>query len=59
MKVAPAQTAGALLGDGLGDGVLVEPTADADFDVEFIRNTSFALLQGSRMRNTKTEFVLC
>merc|ERR1719163_2044125 len=51
--------AGALLGDGLGEGVLVEPTADADFDVEFIRNTSFALLQGSRMRNTKTEFVSC
>jgi (E)-4-hydroxy-3-methylbut-2-enyl-diphosphate synthase len=51
--------AGALLGDGLGDGVLVEPTAATDFDVAFLRDTSFALLQGSRMRNTKTEFVSC
>ena len=54
-----ARIAGALLGDGLGDGILVEPTADADFDVAFLRDTSFALLQGSRMRNTKTEFVRC
>lgn len=37
--------------DGLGDGVLLE-APDSDFD--FIRNTSFNLLQGCRMRNTKT-----
>ena len=29
------------------------------FDIEYLRDTSFALLQGSRMRNTKTEFVSC
>ena len=51
---------GALLGDGLGDGVLIEPSADAtDFELDYLRETSFALLQGSRMRNTKTEFVSC
>ncbi|XP_038992737.1 4-hydroxy-3-methylbut-2-en-1-yl diphosphate synthase (ferredoxin), chloroplastic-like, partial [Hibiscus syriacus] len=48
--------AGALLLDGLGDGVLLE-TPDQDFD--FLINTSFNLLQGCRMRNTKTEYVSC
>ena len=51
--------AGALLGDGLGDGLLVEPDETSDFDLNYLRETSFALLQGSRMRNTKTEFVSC
>eukprot|EP00884_Botryococcus_braunii_P018770 jgi/Botrbrau1/5577/Bobra.97_2s0008.1 len=47
---------GALLVDGLGDGVLLDcPTEDLDF----IRTMSFGLLQGSRMRNTKTEYVSC
>ena len=27
--------------------------------LDYLRETSFALLQGSRMRNTKTEFVSC
>ena len=45
-----------MLCDGLGDGVMVEcPTEDLDF----LRNMSFGLLQGSRMRNTKTEYVSC
>lgn len=43
--------AGALLVDGLGDGVMLEAP---DQDFEFLRNTSFNLLQGCRMRNTKT-----
>ncbi|XP_002986683.2 4-hydroxy-3-methylbut-2-en-1-yl diphosphate synthase (ferredoxin), chloroplastic [Selaginella moellendorffii] len=48
--------AGALLVDGLGDGILLD-AADQDFD--FVRSTSFGLLQGCRMRNTKTEYVSC
>ncbi|PPR99976.1 hypothetical protein GOBAR_AA20680 [Gossypium barbadense] len=48
--------AGAHLVDGLGDGVLLE-SLDQDFD--FLRNTSFNLLQCCRMRNTKTEYVPC
>lgn len=47
---------GALLSDGLGDGVLVECPSE---DLDFIRHMSFGLLQGSRMRNTKTEYVSC
>ena len=38
---------------------VLEPQAGADFDLEMMRTTSFGLLQGSRMRSTKTEFVSC
>ncbi|XP_038895330.1 4-hydroxy-3-methylbut-2-en-1-yl diphosphate synthase (ferredoxin), chloroplastic [Benincasa hispida] len=56
LVIGAGSNAGALLVDGLGDGVLLE-APDKDFD--FIRNTSFNLLQGCRMRNTKTEYVSC
>jgi len=66
--------AGALLVDGYGDGALVgpdwnrgiKPELDAEegkvaglFDLNSLRLTGFGLLQGSRMRSTKTEFVSC
>lgn len=51
---------GSLLTDGNGDGIMVEQVGEKKhFSIEYIRKTSFALLQGSRMRNTKTEFVSC
>jgi len=50
---------GSLLIDGIGEGVVLEPAAGSEFDTDFLRTTSFGLLQGSRMRNTKTEFVSC
>ena len=50
---------GGLLCDGLGDGVLVSPLPEATFTTDLLRTTSFGLLQGSRMRSTKTEFVSC
>jgi len=53
-------TIGALLTDGNGDGIMIEQTGEKKpFSVDFVRQTSFSLLQGSRMRNTKTEFVSC
>jgi len=48
--------AGALLVDGLGDGVMINSPS---FDLELLRSTSFSLLQGSRMRSVKTDFVSC
>lgn len=51
LVIFAGSNAGGLLVDGLGDGVLLE-VPDQDFD--FLRNTSFNLLQGCRMRNTKT-----
>ena len=51
---------GSLLTDGNGDGVLVEQVGEKNhFATDFVRRTSFSLLQGSRMRSTKTEFVSC
>jgi (E)-4-hydroxy-3-methylbut-2-enyl-diphosphate synthase len=51
---------GSLLTDGNGDGILVEQVGEKrHFPVDFVRKTSFSLLQGSRMRSTKTEFVSC
>eukprot|EP01024_Parvocaulis_polyphysoides_P012080 TRINITY_DN14310_c0_g1_i11.p1 TRINITY_DN14310_c0_g1~~TRINITY_DN14310_c0_g1_i11.p1 ORF type:complete len:744 (-),score=153.62 TRINITY_DN14310_c0_g1_i11:169-2118(-) len=47
---------GGLLVDGLGDGVMLECETE---DLEFLRLTSFGLLQGCRMRNIKTEYVSC
>lgn len=51
LVISAGSNAGALLVDGLGDGVLLEAL---DQDFEFLRDTSFNLLQGCRMRNTKT-----
>ncbi|GLT33806.1 hypothetical protein SLA2020_083670 [Shorea laevis] len=56
LVIGAGTNAGALLVDGLGDGVLLEAP---DQDMDFLRNTSFNLLQGCRMRNTKTEYVSC
>jgi len=51
---------GSLLTDGLGDGIMVEQIGeDNSFSLDFLRKTSFSLLQGCRMRSTKTEFVSC
>lgn len=50
---------GSLITDGNGDGIMVEQIDKRNFSVELLRQTSFSLLQGARMRNTKTEFVSC
>lgn len=49
--------AGALLVDGLGDGIMLSATNHQD--LHLLRTTSFNLLQGCRMRSTKTDFVSC
>ncbi|PWZ20355.1 hypothetical protein Zm00014a_001110 [Zea mays] len=56
LVIGAGANVGALLVDGLGDGVFLEA---ADQEFEFLRDTSFNLLQGCRMRNTKTEYVSC
>ncbi|KAG6498411.1 hypothetical protein ZIOFF_046324 [Zingiber officinale] len=56
LVITAGSNAGSLLVDGLGDGILLEAPEQ---DFEFLRDTSFNLLQGCRMRNTKTEYVSC
>lgn len=46
---------GALLCDGLGEGVFIQ----GDYSYTLLKNLSFNILQGSRMRFTKTEFISC
>lgn len=46
---------GALLCDGLGDGIWIQ----SSHDIEFLRSLSFNILQAARMRTSKTEFISC
>lgn len=46
---------GALFCDGLGDGMWIQ----GPYDIEFLRNLSFNILQAARMRSSKTEFISC
>ncbi len=46
---------GALFCDGVGEGICLE----APMPLEILRSLSFAILQGARMRQTKTEFISC
>ena len=48
--------AGGLLCDGLGDGTMLEAEG---FSTENVVRAAFGLLQGSRMRSVKTEYVSC
>jgi len=46
---------GALLSDGIGEGVLLE----GPFAAESLCQLGFSILQGCRMRSVKTEFISC
>lgn len=46
---------GSLFCDGLGEGLWIE----APYDVDYLRNLSFSILQAARMRIFKTDFISC
>lgn len=48
---------GALLTDGLGDGVWID--ADREIGLSLINSTSFGILQATRTRISKTEYISC
>lgn len=48
---------GALLTDGLGDGVWISKTTDQD--LALLNSTSFGILQATRTRISKTEYISC
>ena len=51
---APAEC-GALLCDGLGEGLYLE----GPYESNFLRQVSFGILQAARMRSFKTDFISC
>lgn len=53
--IQSAAECGALLCDGLGDGLWIE----APVEMSFIRTLSFNILQAARMRIFKTDFISC
>lgn len=55
MIIQAAAECGSLLCDGLGDGVWLE----GPFEIDFLRNLSFNILQAARMRTSKTDFISC
>jgi (E)-4-hydroxy-3-methylbut-2-enyl-diphosphate synthase len=50
-----ATECGALLCDGLGEGLWIE----APHEIDFLRSLSFNILQAARMRTFKTDFISC
>jgi (E)-4-hydroxy-3-methylbut-2-enyl-diphosphate synthase len=57
LQLYTATDMGALLVDGLGDGVYI--AAENCGKLSIINNTAFGILQASRMRITKTEYISC
>jgi len=55
LVIQAAAEYGALLCDGLGDGIWLE----APYGLDFLRNLSFNMLQSARMRTFKTDFISC
>lgn len=55
LVIQAALECGALLCDGLGDGIWLE----GPYDIEFLRTLSFNILQAARLRTTKTDFISC
>ncbi len=52
-----ASDLGALLTDGFGDGVWID--APANIDLPLVNSTSFGILQATRTRISKTEYISC
>ncbi len=53
--IQSAAELGALLCDGLGDGIWLE----GPYELDFLRSLSFNILQAARMRTSKTDFISC
>ncbi|MGB7128625.1 MAG: (E)-4-hydroxy-3-methylbut-2-enyl-diphosphate synthase [Candidatus Rhabdochlamydia sp.] len=55
LMIQSATELGALLSDGLGDGIWLK----GPYEIDFLRNLSFTILQSARMRTFKTDFISC
>jgi (E)-4-hydroxy-3-methylbut-2-enyl-diphosphate synthase len=57
LQLKSASDIGGLFLDGLGDGIWIDNTGS--IEEEEIINTSFGILQASRVRTSKTEYISC
>jgi len=57
LQIKSAADFGVLFIDGLGDGILLEN--DGEISPEAVNSVAFGILQASRVRVTKTEFISC
>lgn len=55
LVIAASAECGALLCDGLGEGLCLE----GPYETGFLRSLSFTLLQAARMRTVRTDFISC
>jgi (E)-4-hydroxy-3-methylbut-2-enyl-diphosphate synthase len=55
LVIQAAAEYGALLCDGLGEGLWI----NAPYETDFLRSLSFNILQAARMRTFKTDFISC
>ncbi len=55
LVIKASMECGALLCDGLGDGIWLE----GPYEIDFLRQLSFSILQAARMRMSKTDFISC
>lgn len=53
--IRSATEIGALLCDGLGEGIWLK----GPYEIDFLRNLSFTILQSARKRTFKTDFISC
>jgi (E)-4-hydroxy-3-methylbut-2-enyl-diphosphate synthase len=58
LRIKAAADFGALLADGFGDGIMLVNQADG-CDAETINICMFAILQATRLRISKTEYITC
>ena len=57
LQIKSAADLGVMFIDGFGDGILLENKGD--ISIEAINSVAFGILQASRVRVTKTEFISC
>jgi (E)-4-hydroxy-3-methylbut-2-enyl-diphosphate synthase len=54
-----ATESGALFLEGFGDGIFLRDISGPERDLRFLNNVAFGILQATRMRISKTEYISC
>lgn len=57
LQIKAAADTGVLFIDGMGDGIMLDNTSE--ITSEIVNSVAFGILQATRVRTTKTEFISC